>query len=64
MLKYIDNPKLSFEVINNLIFPANYDNVLENNYRSRNILFNKVFRDADLSNIELNKPKFLGKWFK
>lgn len=37
------------------IWTTNYDNVLENNYRSRNILFNKVFRDADLSNIELNK---------
>ncbi len=37
------------------IWTTNYDNVLENNYNSRNILFNKLFRDADLSNIELNK---------
>lgn len=37
------------------IWTTNYDNVLESNYSSRNILFNKVFRDADLSNIELNK---------
>lgn len=37
------------------IWTTNFDNVLELNYRSRNILINKVFRDADLSNIELNK---------
>lgn len=34
---------------------TNFDNVLELNYSSRNILINKVFRDADLSNVELNK---------
>ena len=29
--------------------------MLENNYKKRNILINKVFRDSDLSNVELNK---------
>lgn len=37
------------------IWTTNFDNVLELNYKSRNILINKVFRDADLSNVELNK---------
>lgn len=37
------------------IWTTNFDNVLELNYKSRNILINKVFNDADLSNIELNK---------
>ena len=37
------------------IWTTNFDNVLELNYSSRNILINKVFRDADLSNVELNK---------
>lgn len=37
------------------IWTTNFDNVLELNYKNRNILINKVFRDADLSNIELNK---------
>ncbi len=37
------------------IWTTNFDNVLELNYKNRNILTNKVFRDADLSNIELNK---------
>ena len=37
------------------IWTTNFDNVLELNYTSRNILINKVFRDADLSNVELNK---------
>lgn len=37
------------------IWTTNFDNVLELNYNSRNILINKVFRDADLSNVELNK---------
>lgn len=37
------------------IWTTNFDNVLELNYKSRNILTNKVFKDADLSNIELNK---------
>lgn len=37
------------------IWTTNFDNVLELNYESHNILINKVFRDADLSNVELNK---------
>lgn len=37
------------------IWTTNFDNVLELNYKSRGILINKVFRDADLSNVELNK---------
>lgn len=37
------------------IWTTNFDNVLELNYNDRNILTNKVFRDADLSNVELNK---------
>lgn len=37
------------------IWTTNFDNVLELNYKKRNILINKVFRDADLSNVELNK---------
>lgn len=37
------------------IWTTNYDNVLELNYKNRNVLINKVFRDADLSNVELNK---------
>lgn len=37
------------------IWTTNFDNVLELNYKNRGILINKVFRDADLSNVELNK---------
>lgn len=37
------------------IWTTNFDNVLELNYKNRNILINKVFKDADLSNVELNK---------
>lgn len=37
------------------LWTTNFDNVLELNYKSRNILINKVFRDADLSNVELSK---------
>lgn len=37
------------------IWTTNFDNVLELNYKNRNVLINKVFRDADLSNVELNK---------
>lgn len=37
------------------IWTTNFDNALELSYRSRNVLINKVFRDADLSNVELNK---------
>lgn len=37
------------------IWTTNFDNVIELNYKSHNILTNKVFKDADLSNVELNK---------
>ena len=37
------------------IWTTNFDNVIELNYKNRNILTNKVFKDADLSNVELNK---------
>ncbi len=37
------------------IWTTNFDNVLELSYKNRNVLINKVFRDADLSNVELNK---------
>lgn len=37
------------------IWTTNFDNVLELNYKNRNILTNKVFRDSDLSGVELNK---------
>ena len=37
------------------IWTTNFDNVLELNYKNRNVLINKVFGDADLSNVELNK---------
>ncbi len=37
------------------IWTTNFDNVLELNYKNRNVLTNKVFRDSDLSGVELNK---------
>ncbi|SJZ61419.1 SIR2 family protein [Anaerorhabdus furcosa] len=37
------------------IWTTNFDNVIEDNYKARNILINKVFTDADLSNIDLNR---------
>jgi hypothetical protein len=37
------------------IWTTNFDNALELNYKNRNILVNKVFKDSDLSNVELNK---------
>lgn len=37
------------------IWTTNFDNTIELNYQKRNILTNKVFQDADLSNVELNK---------
>lgn len=58
----IDKNEYKSQLINELIeigftniWTTNFDNVLEQNYKSRNILINKVFKDADLSNIELNK---------
>lgn len=37
------------------VWTTNFDNAIELNYRKHNILTNKVFKDADLSNIDINK---------
>lgn len=37
------------------IWTTNFDNALELNYRERGILINKVFRDSDFSNIDINR---------
>ena len=37
------------------VWTTNFDNAIELNYHKRGILTNKVFRDSDFSNIELNK---------
>lgn len=37
------------------VWTTNFDNTIELNYQKRDILTNKVFRDSDFSNIELNK---------
>ena len=37
------------------IWTTNFDNVLEMNYKERGILTNKVFKDQDFSNVDLNK---------
>lgn len=37
------------------IWTTNFDNALEINYQQKGILTNKVFRDSDFSNIEINK---------
>lgn len=37
------------------VWTTNFDNVIELNYQQRDILVNKVFRDADFSNIDINK---------
>lgn len=37
------------------IWTTNFDNAIELNYQKRNILINKIFKDADLYNVELNK---------
>lgn len=37
------------------VWTTNFDNAIELNYQKRGILTNKVFRDSDFSNIELNK---------
>lgn len=37
------------------IWTTNFDNAIELNYQMRGILTNKVFRDSDFSNIEINK---------
>lgn len=59
---YINRNKFESPLLNELIevgftniWTINFDNTIELNYQKRNILVNKVFRDADLSNVELNK---------
>lgn len=59
---YINKNKFESPLLNELIdvgftniWTTNFDNTLELNYQRRNILINKVFQDADLSNVELNK---------
>lgn len=37
------------------VWTTNFDNAIELNYQQRDILANKVFRDADFSNIDINK---------
>lgn len=37
------------------VWTTNFDNTIELNYQQRDILANKVFRDADFSNIDINK---------
>lgn len=37
------------------IWTTNFDNVIEENYKKRKILTNKIYQDADLSNIDLNR---------
>lgn len=37
------------------IWTTNFDNAIERNYQNRDTLINKVFRDSDFSNIELNR---------
>lgn len=37
------------------VWTTNFDNALELNYRKRDVLVNKVFQDADFSNIDINR---------
>lgn len=37
------------------IWTTNFDETIESNYKKRNILINKVFRDSDFSNIDISK---------
>lgn len=37
------------------VWTTNFDNAIELNYQKRNTLINKVFRDSDLSNIDINR---------
>ena len=37
------------------IWTTNFDNAIERNYQMRGILINKVFRDSDFSNIDINR---------
>ena len=44
-----------YDILKEIIAIHNPDNTIELNYQKKNILINKVFQDADLSNVELNK---------
>ena len=37
------------------IWTTNFDNAVEHNFLQQNILINKVFKDSDLSNIDIHK---------
>lgn len=37
------------------VWTTNFDNAIEINYQQRDILANKIFRDSDFSNIDINK---------
>ena len=37
------------------VWTTNFDNAIEINYQQRDILANKVFRDSDFSNIDINR---------
>lgn len=37
------------------VWTTNFDNAVELNYQKRDILINKVFRDSDFSNIDINR---------
>lgn len=37
------------------VWTTNFDNAMEFNYRKRGVLTNKIFRDSDFSNIDLNR---------
>lgn len=39
----------------NNIWTTNFDNAIEYNYQKRDVLINKVFKDSDFSNIDINK---------
>lgn len=37
------------------IWTTNFDNALEVNYQKQDVLINKLFKDQDFSNVDLNK---------
>lgn len=37
------------------VWTTNFDNAIELNYQKRDVLINKVFRDSDFSNIDINR---------
>ena len=59
---YINKNKFESHLLDELInvgftniWTTNFDNTIELNYQKKNILINKIFKDADLSNVELNR---------